>query len=990
MRRGGEIDPTPTSDADASPGRDVPALPRHARQGRLFRKYLLLILTLVSGAVLTSGAISVYFSYQEQQAALGSLQQEKAIAAASRIEQYIRQIEQQLGYAALPQLDASDVELRRVEFLKLLRQAPEITDIAQLDAAGREQVAVSRLGMDVVGSGKDRSQEPPFRNAKKGQPWVGPVYFRKETEPYMTIAVRSGSDTGPVTISEVNLKFIWDVVSRIKIGDQGKAYVVDGSGFLVADPDIGLVLRKTNLSDLAHVRAAASSEGFGDAAMLSHDLSGTPVLVSMAPIESLNWRVFVEQPVSEVYAKLNASILRTGLLLLSGLVISALGALLLARGMVRPIRILSDGAQRIGEGNLDQRIDVRTGDELEALADRFNRMSSQLKESYAGLERKVEERTRELTNSLEQQTAISEILRVISNSPTNVQPVLDAVAERAAHLCSAPFSRVMLVVGDTLQPVAEHWDASRSDAEREMPTAAVPLSRASLTGRAALDRQTIHLADVVPLLESEFPGAADNMRNFRCRAVLAVPLMREGGAYGGIFIARHEPGLFPPDQVALVQTFADQAAIAIDNVRLFNETKEALDQQRASGEVLAAISNSIADTSPVFEKILASCERLFAGKLGIINLIGDDGFVRLGAYHGPGQDQMEQIYPFPLDETSATGTMILHRQGMHVADVEHDPYVPERARKAWEAMGIKATIGLPMMWEGKGIGSIFVGREVAGAFSAKDIALLKTFSDQAVIAIQNARLFREIENKSRELEVANKHKSAFLASMSHELRTPLNAIIGFSEVLLARLFGELNDKQDDYLKDIHASGRHLLNLINDVLDLSKVEAGRMELEPSRFDLSAALADAMTLIRERATGHGIALALATSPMLGTVSADERKLKQILLNLLSNAVKFTPDGGRIDVTATREADGVLIAVKDTGIGIAPGDQEAVFEEFRQVGSDYTSKQEGTGLGLALTRRFVELHGGRIWVESAPGKGSTFYFTIPERAAEDMGDE
>jgi signal transduction histidine kinase/HAMP domain-containing protein len=980
MRHDREADREPTSEADAPPGHDAPALPRHARQGRLFRKYLLLILTLVSGAVLTSGAISVYFSYQEQRSALGDLQQEKAIAAASRIEQYIRQIEQQLAYAALPQLDASDVELRRIEFLKLLRQVPEITDIAQLDAAGREQVAVSRLGMDVVGSGKDRSQEPPFRGAKKGQPWVGPVYFRKETEPYMTIAVRSGSDTGPVTVAEVNLKFIWDVVSRIKIGEKGKAYVVDSKGFLVADPDIGLVLRKTNLSNLAHVRAAASSEGFGDAAMLSHGLTGTSVLVSMAPIEPLNWRVFVEQPVSEVYAKLNASILRTGLLLLSGLVISALGALALARGMVRPIRTLSDGAQRIGEGNLDQRIDVRTGDELETLADRFNRMSSQLKESYAGLERKVDERTRELTNSLEQQTAISEILRVISNSPTNVQPVLDAVAERAAHLCSAPFSRVMLIVGDTLQPVAEHWEAARSETERELLTAPVPLTRTSLTGRAALDRKTIHLADVVPLLESEFAGAAENMRNFRCRAVLAVPLMREGGAYGGIFIARHEPGLFAPDQVALVQTFADQAAIAIDNVRLFNETKEALDQQRASGEVLAAISNSIADTSPVFETILASCERLFAGKLAVIDLVGDDGLVHLGAYHGPNLDEVRRVYPHAVDTTSATGTALATRGVVHFANLDG---VPEAARVAFRAFGIQAAIGAPMIWEGRGIGAIWVARDYAAPFSDKDIALLKTFSDQAVIAVQNARLFREIENKSRELEVANKHKSAFLASMSHELRTPLNAIIGFSEVLLARLFGELNEKQDDYLKDIHASGRHLLNLINDVLDLSKVEAGRMELEPSRFDLPAALADAMTLIRERATRHGIALVLETSPVLGTVSADERKLKQILLNLLSNAVKFTPDGGRIDVTATRDTDGVLIAVKDTGIGIAPEDQEAVFEEFRQVGGDYTSKQEGTGLGLALTRRFVELHGGRIWVESAPGKGSTFYFTIPDRA-------
>ncbi len=226
--------------------RRAPARP--TRQGRLFRKYLLLLLTLVSGALVTSGAISVYFSYQEHKTALGSLQHEKAIAAASRIEQYIRQIEQQLAYAALPQLDASDVELRRIEFLKLLRQVPEVTDIAQLDGSGREQVLVSRLGMDVLGSSKDRSQEPAFKGAKRGQPWVGPVYFRKETEPYMTIAIRSGGDNGPVTIADVNLKFIWDVVSRIKIGDKGKAYVVDSNGFLVADPDIGLVLRKTNLS----------------------------------------------------------------------------------------------------------------------------------------------------------------------------------------------------------------------------------------------------------------------------------------------------------------------------------------------------------------------------------------------------------------------------------------------------------------------------------------------------------------------------------------------------------------------------------------------------------------------------------------------------------------------------------------------------------------------------------------------------------------------
>jgi signal transduction histidine kinase len=296
---------------------------------------------------------------------------------------------------------------------------------------------------------------------------------------------------------------------------------------------------------------------------------------------------------------------------------------------------------------------------------------------------------------------------------------------------------------------------------------------------------------------------------------------------------------------------------------------------------------------------------------------------------------------------------------------------------------MKACIVAPMIWEGKGIGAILVSRDYVGPFSDKNMALLKTFADQAVIAIQNARLFREIQDKSGQLEIANKHKSEFLANMSHELRTPLNAIIGFSEVLQEKLFGDVNEKQLDYLNDIHTSGKHLLGLINDILDLSKVEAGRMELDLASFDVVPALANAMTLVRERAQRHNIDLHMDVDPGLGVATADERKLKQIVVNLLTNAVKFTPDGGSVFVTARRETDTLVISVRDTGIGIAPDDHEAVFEEFRQVGRHYTNKQEGTGLGLTLTRRFVELHGGRIWVESEPGRGSTFTFTIPVRS-------
>ena len=286
-----------------------------------------------------------------------------------------------------------------------------------------------------------------------------------------------------------------------------------------------------------------------------------------------------------------------------------------------------------------------------------------------------------------------------------------------------------------------------------------------------------------------------------------------------------------------------------------------------------------------------------------------------------------------------------------------------------------------MLREGRLIGCLAVTRKTPGDFAAETIELLQTFADQAVIAIQNARLFQEIADKSRQLEVASQHKSEFLANMSHELRTPLNAIIGFSEVLTERMFGELNEKQDEYLKDIHASGQHLLSLINDILDLSKIEAGRMELELADFHLPQAIENALVLVRERALRRGITLEQSIDPRLGEIRGDERKIKQVLLNLLSNAIKFTPEGGRIGVRAAPVDEHVEVAVSDTGVGIAPEDQEAVFEEFRQVGAA-EKKAEGTGLGLALARKFIELHGGRIWVQSQVGVGSTFTFTIPVR--------
>src|SRR5947207_6062151 len=334
------------------------------------------------------------------------------------------------------------------------------------------------------------------------------------------------------------------------------------------------------------------------------------------------------------------------------------------------------------------------------------------------------------------------MLRVISSSPTDVQPVLDASAERAARLCDASAASMYLTDGDMLR----HLASKGPSADPVTHVDALPINRDSVSGRALLERMTIQVPDM-QAAAAEYPLSLEIAQRSGHRTVVVVPLFREGKPFGSILLRRQEVRPFNEREVALLQTFGDQAAIAIQNVRLFNETKEALEQQRASGEVLAAISSSIADTAPVFDKILESCERLFASKLVQINLMGDDGLIRLGAYHGPGRETIERIYPFPVDEKSSTGVAIQHRAVGHYPDVDADPAVPERARKSWRAAGIKASIVAPMLWEGRGIGAIVVGRDVAGPFSDKDLALLKTFADQAVIAIQNARLFNETKEE---------------------------------------------------------------------------------------------------------------------------------------------------------------------------------------------------------------------------------------------------
>jgi len=606
----------------------------------------------------------------------------------------------------------------------------------------------------------------------------------------------------------------------------------------------------------------------------------------------------------------------------------------------------------------------------------------------ARLFKELEARNTELTTSLDTQTATSDILRVISSSPTDVQPVFDAIAHNARRLCEAGSAQVVTYDGELmwLQSL-DHISPEHADALRGVFPLAPHMGSAA--GRAILTGAPVHIPD----LDKDRDYSVRSVVAAGTATVLAVPMLRDGSPIGTVNVHIYgTPRPFSGKQTTLLQTFADQAVIAIENVRLFNELQartaeltQSVEQLTALGEVSRAVSSTL-DVETVLNTIVSRASQL-AGAAGCSIFEYDPAAEQfeLRATHNDDTEFVAALRAAPLRKGEGImGRAAEMREPIQIPDITQPGAYQSSVRDTLIRFGYRAVLAVPLLREDQIIGSLTFIRKAPGEFPLKVVDVLKTFATQSALAIQNARLFREIADKSAQLEAASRHKSEFLANMSHELRTPLNAIIGFSEVLVNRMFGELNEKQDEYLKDIFASGQHLLSLINDILDLSKIEAGRMELELADFDLPSAIDNALIVVRERASRREITLGHSVDERLGPIRGDERKVKQVLLNLLSNALKFTPEGGRIDVSAA-EHDGVAeIAVTDTGVGIAPEDQEAVFEEFRQVGTA-DKKVEGTGLGLALSRKFIELHGGKIRVKSQVGHGSTFTFTLPMRREE-----
>lgn len=950
--------------------------------GGIRRRLLVWGLALLGLALILNTIAGSLYTRRQIKRAAAELQADIAARTANRIRTFVStKLERLSDLSVSVSLYPLGSEEQRILALLLLKNDAAITDISVLNAKGMEVLKVSERRLYIPSELIDQSASDKYKKAIKSENYISQVYTSDKAEPYVTLAVPlrlSRQETIGVVLAEANLRALWETVGETRFGRAGYAYLVDEQGNLIAHKDPSLVLKRTNLKHMRQIQEFLSSRSGQDPEPGGENLgiTGQPVLSTFARVQGLDWGVILEEPLDAALADVGKMVRYAWLVLAMGLLLGTLVILWLSNQITKPIRELHRGVGIIGGGNLDYRVEIHTGDEIEQLAGEFNKMAADLKSSYSTLEQKVAQRTNELSALY--------MLTSTVNQSLELDSVLREVIKQLTEFFAFSATRIFFLNRGSDEM---HLRASFEATPGLFDPARVVVTGVGINGRVAKSGEAMIFEDIHedPTYQELSQSHATHKANYRFFAVFPIKVKQR--VVGTIVCIGQTPRHLKPEELRLIASMTDQIGVAIDHATLFQETVRRAKELSALYSISTVINQSL-DIRLVLRSVMLKVLEIFDFEAGRIYLMDEGGKeLRLTAQEGFPKEMA-------LPSTYKPGEGFLARifavgEPIFFEDIQKDPeFHRVSVKKVMLRAGYRAQILIPVRAKQKIIGVVNFVSKKARRFSPDDIELIHSVADHMGVALENAALFSEIKQKSaeleklnRELEEASRAKSEFMAAMSHELRTPLNVIIGNADLARDGFFGEVSEEQRGSLEKILRYSEMLLKLINDVLTLSKIEASKMSLNRSTFSLNEIISHAKTHVEQLNRARRLEVLWNVDEHLSPITTDALKLEEILQNLIGNAFKFTPSGRiEVRVRGLPEKNRVEFAVADTGIGIENGEVEKIFDEFHQLKGAHTGDYSGVGLGLSIVKKYLDLMHGDIRVESKPGMGSTFTFTIP----------
>ncbi|MBI2532994.1 MAG: GAF domain-containing protein [Deltaproteobacteria bacterium] len=940
------------------------------------------VLALLGAALVLNTVAGSMFTDRMIRESSAELQMEVASLTARRIHALmLRKIErlQDVGVAmTLHPLGANEQKLLG---LLLLKNDRAFTELAILDDRGQELLKFSERRVFLAADLRNQGDSLAYQKARGGKFYISSVTTTEYAEPYVTMAVPLQSaprKTDGVLVAKANLKFLWEVIGASQFGNAGTSYLIDERAKLIAHRDPSLVLKGLHLQDRSKLRPFINNRSADSApGEIGPGLTGIKVLNSYAVVPDLGWAVVVEEPAGLALADLEQLQRYAVLLLVVGLLLGGVIAAWVSRKITRPIQALSEVARNIRNGNLDRRADIKTGDEIEALANEFNEMTGALQSAYATLEDKVEQRTREVSALYEIASAVNESL--------DLQIILNAVIAKITEIFGFECTRVFLYddqitqleLRASFEVDSEHWTG-------------VKLFRRGqgVVGRVAETGEPMIFEDI--LADQTYAALSTSRATQKAglRFFAVFPIKSQTRVFGIILFTGRSPRTLTEDEVRLLTSMAEHLGVAVEKASLFGQVETRSRHLEALNSIGAAVSRSL-DLGIVLK---AAVEKI-AATLGfdatwIYQLEPVDGQLHMSAYQGL-DDEAAAKMAIRSADTGISGQVMKSGQRLVFEDIQNDAVYRDLSRAgSVRALGFFGGAAFPIQTKKQIIGVLHVADRKMRQYTPEELQLIESIVQGIAVAVENARLFAEVKEKTAELAEANQElveasraKSSFIAAMSHELRTPLHIIIGNSELTSDGFFGAVNDDQREAMRKVSRNAQVLLKMINDILALSRNEAKKMALDVSQVEVDEIIANARAHVEQINRDNHLEVRWDIEESIPPLTTDAIKVEEILQNLIGNAFKFTPKGSvEVRVRNLSGEDSIQFSVSDTGIGIKTENLDRIFNEFEQVRDGDNGKYDGVGLGLSIVKKYLQLMHGDIRVESEFGKGTTFTFTVP----------